>query len=99
MVRHIIIWDFDERLNETEKKTQAEIIKKGLEGLKGIVPGLKEIKVHTELLSSSNGDIMLDSVFESREALAGYQTHPEHLKVAAVVKSVTSHRSCADIEI
>ena len=51
------------------------------------------------LLDSSKGDILLDSAFESREALAAYQTHPKHLAAAAVVKSVTVHRSCADIEI
>ena len=99
MVRHVIIWDLDEGLSAAEKQSKKAEIKKGLEALAGVVPGLTEIHVYTDLLDSSKGDLMLDSVFESREALAGYQTHPAHLKAAAIVRSVAVHRSCADLEI
>ena len=97
MVRHVIIWDLKEDLSDKES-VKAEI-KQKLEALKGVVPGLTEIHVYTDLLDSSKGDLMLDSVFENREALAGYQTHPAHLKAAAIVRSVAVHRSCADLEI
>ena len=97
MVRHVIIWDLKEGLADRES-VKAEI-KQKLEALGGVVPGLAEIHVYTDLLDSSKGDLMLDSLFESREALAGYQIHPEHLKAAEVVRGATSHRSCADIEI
>ncbi|SDB34715.1 Stress responsive A/B Barrel Domain [Ruminococcaceae bacterium FB2012] len=97
MVRHVIIWDLKEGLTDRES-VKAEI-KQKLEALAGVVPGLAEIHVYTDLLDSSKGDLMLDSLFESREALAGYQIHPEHLKAAEVVRGAASHRSCADIEI
>ena len=97
MVRHVIIWDLKEGLADRES-VKAEI-KQKLEALGGVVPGLAEIHVYTDLLDSSKGDLMLDSLFESREALAGYQIHPEHLKAAEVVRGATSHRSCAAIEI
>ena len=97
MVRHVIIWDLKEDLADKES-VKAEI-KQKLEALGGVVPGLAEIHVCTDLLDSSKGDIMLDSLFESREALAGYQIHPEHLKAAEVVRRAVSHRSCADFEI
>lgn len=99
MIRHVIIWNFKEELTDSEKTAYAAEIKEKLEALKGVVPGLEEIVVRTGLLGSSNGDIMLDSMFESEEALSGYQTHPEHLKAAALVRSVTAHRSCADFEV
>ena len=97
MVKHIIIWNFKDELSAEERADYAAKIKAGLEGLKGVIDGLTDIKVYTEALPSSNGDLMLDSTFVSKEALAGYQTNPEHLKVAAVVRSVTAHRSCFDM--
>lgn len=99
MVKHIIIWQFKDELTDDEKVKYAAEIKSGLEGLKGIVPGLVDIKVGTEFLESSNGDLMLDSTLESEEALKGYQVNPDHLKVANVVRSVTKSRSCVDFKI
>ena len=99
MVRHIIIWDLKDGFSDAEKQSIKAEIKEKLEALGGVVPGLAEIHVHTDLLGSSKGDLMLDSLFESKEALAGYQIHPEHLKAAEVVRGAVSHRSCADFEI
>lgn len=99
MVKHIIIWNFKEDLTAADKARYAAEIKAGLEGLMGRIDGLAEIKVYTEGLPSSNGDLMLDSTFVSKEALEGYQSNPEHLKVAAIVRSVTAHRSCFDMMI
>lgn len=99
MVRHVIIWDLNDSLSAEEKQSAKAEIKEKLEALKGVVPGLAQIQVHTDLLDSSKGDLMLDAVLESREALAAYQIHPAHLKAAQTVRSVTSHRSCADFEI
>ena len=42
----------------------------------------EEIKVNTERLASSSGDAMLDSLFESEEALKGYSSNPLHVEVA-----------------
>ncbi|MBR1393149.1 MAG: Dabb family protein [Ruminococcus sp.] len=99
MIRHIIIWDLDPELTAEDSQAKKAEIKQGLEALVGVVPGLVSMSVRTDLLGSSKGDVLLDSVFESEAALAAYQTHPKHLAAAAVVKSVAVHRSCADIEI
>ncbi len=99
MVKHIILWT----LKEYSEKEKAEIkkgIKEGLEGLKGKIDGLVDIKVYTEGLPSSNADLMLDSTFESVEALKGYAVHPEHVAVAdGFVRPYTAVRSCLDFEI
>ena len=101
MVKHIILWTLKPELTEEEKKIVKEGIKAGLEGLKGKVPGLLDIKVHIDgRLSSSNADVMLDSTLESPEALKGYAQHPEHLAVAnGKVRPYTMTRSCLDFEI
>ena len=99
MVKHIIIWNFKSELSDSEKTAAAEKIKMGLEGLSGKINGLTDIKVQNKLLDSSNGDIMLDSTFTDEGSLKGYQTNPEHLKVAGFVRSVTESRKCVDFEL
>ncbi len=94
MVKHIIIWNLKEEYNNLEIKNG---IKQEIEGLMGVVPGLLEIKVETTPLTSSNGDVMLYSVFEDEEALKGYAVHPEHVKVAdTFVRPYTKSRACFD---
>ncbi len=94
MVKHIILWKLKSEFNNDEVKMG---IKKNLEGLLGKIDGLKEIKVQTETLASSNVDVMLYSVFENEEALGGYAVHPEHVKVAdTFVRPFTETRSCID---
>lgn len=100
MVKHVIIWNLKDEYSEIQKNEIKATIKKQLEGLKGKIPGLLEIKVQTEKLDSSKGDLMLDSTFESVDALKGYSVHPLHVEVAnTYVRPYTAHRSCLDFEI
>jgi len=74
--------------------------KKGLEGLKGQIPGLVEIKVNTNGLASSNADLMLDSTFEDEASLKAYSVHPAHVAVAdGKVRPYTASRTCLDYEV
>ena len=88
-------------MSDSEKESVKKGIKDGLEGLKGKIPGLIDIKVNTEgRLVSSTADLMLDSTFENDEALKGYSKHPEHVAVAdSKVRPYTSSRSCFDFEV
>lgn len=100
MVKHVIIWTLKDEYSADEKKKIAAEIKEGLEGLKGVVPGIVEIKVNTDGLASSNGDLMLDSVFENEDALKGYSVHPAHVVVAdGKVRPFAKIRSCFDYEV
>lgn len=100
MIKHVIIWNLDEKLNESEKETIKENIKINLEGLIGKIPGMTEIKVITNGLTSSTGDLMLNSAFESEEALKNYAKNPLHNEVAdKFVRPYTSQRSCYDFEV
>ena len=88
-------------MSDSEKESVKKGIKDGLEGLKGKIPGLIDIKVNTEgRLTSSTADLMLDSTFENAEALKGYSKHPEHVAVAdSKVRPYTASRSCLDFEV
>ncbi|MBQ4373001.1 MAG: Dabb family protein, partial [Lachnospiraceae bacterium] len=83
-----------------EKQQVKAGIKEGLEGLAGKIPGMTEIHVYTNGLETSNADLMLDSTFESFEALKGYAVHPDHVAVAdGAVRPYTKLRSCLDFEV
>lgn len=100
MVKHIILWQLKDELVGAKKDAVKQGIKEGLEGLQGVVPGLTEIKVYTNGLSSSNADVMLDSTFVDEASLKGYAVHPEHVKVAdEKVRPYTKTRSCLDFEV
>ncbi len=100
MVKHVILWKLKEELSAEERQKIKEEIKAGLEGLQGIIPGLVEIKVQIEGLSSSNADLMLDSTFTDEEALKGYGIHPAHVEVAdRKVRPYTQIRLCLDFEL
>ena len=88
-------------MSDSEKESVKKGIKDGLEGLKGKIPGLIDIKVNTEgRLASSTADLMLDSTFENAEALKGYSKHPAHVAVAdSKVRPYTASRSCLDFEV
>ena len=88
-------------MSDSEKESVKKGIKDGLEGLRGKIPGLIDIKVNTEgRLASSTADLMLDSTFENAEALKGYSKHPEHVAVAdSKVRPYTASRSCLDFEV
>ena len=98
MVKHVILWKLKDDIAD---KAQVKAgIKSGLEGLKGVVPGLVDIIVRTEGLASSNADVMLDSTFEDEAALKGYSIHPAHVAVADTkVRPFTQTRLCLDFEV
>ncbi|MBQ3791268.1 MAG: Dabb family protein [Lachnospiraceae bacterium] len=100
MVKHVILWTLKDEFSDEEKGKIRQGIKEGLEGLKGKVPGIVDIRVNIHGLASSNADLMLDSTFESAEALKAYSVHPEHVAVADTkVRPYTKIRSCLDYEI
>lgn len=98
MVKHMIIWKLRDSLED--KVRRAEEIKVALERLVGEVDGLLEMHILTDGLDSSSGDVMMDSLFESRDALKAYSSHPKHLAVAnGVVRPSVEVRLSFDYEI
>ena len=100
MVKHVILSNLKDEYSAEEKQKIAQGIKDGLEGLAGKIPGLIDIRVNIAPLASSNCDVMLDSSFETEEALKGYAVHPAHVAVAdGAVRPYTKSRVCMDYEV
>ena len=99
MVKHVILWTLKEEFSDAQKADIKKGIKEGLEGLKGQIPGMIDIKVNINPLASSNCDLMLDSSFEDEASLKGYAVHPAHVAVAdGKVRPYTASRVCMDYE-
>jgi heme-degrading monooxygenase HmoA len=97
MVRHIVAWNYAEGFTMEENRKNAEAMKKELENLKNLIDGIVSIEVLTNPIDTSDSDLLLDSVFESEEALKAYTIHPEHVRVGTnFVKPVTRNRKCID---
>ena len=100
MVKHIILWQLKDELSDIQKAGVRDGAKRGLEGLKGKIKGLTDIKVYISPLETSNCDMMLEATFESFEALKGYSVNPLHQDVAnAKVRPYISNRVCMDYNV
>ena len=98
MVKHMIIWKMQESVEN--KAAAAAEIKAALEGLVGKIEGLVEMKILTECYGCSAGDVMMDSTFESVDALARYQKHPLHQGIAnELVRPSMVERLSFDFEV
>lgn len=100
MVKHVIIWNLKDTLTDQEKQSVKLAAKQNLEALVGKIDGLIDLKIEIDFLPTSSGEMMLDSTFESFEALKTYAIHPAHQAVAnEFVRPYTASRSCVDFEI
>ena len=98
MVRHIVSWKFKDGFSETENTQNALIIKEKLENLSKIIEGIVELKVYITDVSSSDKDLILNSLFVDEKALSEYQVHPEHKKAGTFIGTVLQDRVCIDYE-
>ncbi|MDD4735143.1 MAG: Dabb family protein [Kiritimatiellae bacterium] len=100
MIKHIVIWKLSGAQEDVCRKANAIKMRKLLEELNGRIPGLVNLEVGFDFSETdASGDIALYSEFVSREALAAYQTHPDHLAAASFVKSVACDRRIIDYEV
>jgi len=98
MVKHVIIWSLKEDI--ADKAGLISEIKEKLEALVGKIEGLLEMKIITNGLPSSKGDLMLDSTFVDEAALKYYASHPEHVAIAdGLVRPNVASRAAYDYEI
>ena len=98
MVRHIVMWRLkDEALGNT-KESNAQKMKADLEALNGRIPGMLSLEVGFNY-NGGDFDLALTSVHESREALAVYNDHPEHVVIKKFVGQVVSQRAACDYDM
>lgn len=97
MFKHIVLWKLEEVAQGNTKDENALQIKKMLEALLGKIDGLLHLEVGIDN-NPKNFDVVLYSKFVSKEALAVYDAHPEHVKCKDFIKKVIVERIACDYE-
>lgn len=81
MIKHIVMWNVRGE-TAAERNAAAQFVKSRFEELVGRIPGLLRMEIG---LDSSRVDYACDMVlyseFDSAASLAGYGSHPEHLRI------------------
>ena len=98
MIRHIVSWNYKSGFSPDQNKENALRIKKELEDLIWKIDGIIELQVYTDVLASSNRDIVLNSLFESEEVLDAYHINPAHKAIASFIDLVMQDRICVDCD-
>lgn len=99
MLIHIVLWKLKENAGGKTREENAVELKHRLEALKGLIPQIVELKVGFDFRQPAPSfEVCLDSMFKDAQGLESYQKHPEHQKVVAFVKEVTSERASIDYE-
>ena len=96
MVRHIVSWNFREDITEDRRAELYAYFKEAFPALKGKIPGILKVEIAAPPLASSTKDMVLYVEMEKPEDIPVYANHPEHLKVAGVVRANFKDRCAAD---
>lgn len=98
-IRHIVMWNV--RGDDAAARARnVALLKSGFESLRGRVPGLLHLEVGVDESRVDYAcDVVLLSEFDSREALAAYAQHPEHLRVRQALGDLRSARHQVDYEV
>ena len=96
MIVHIVMFKF----KQEKKQDNILLVKEALEGLVKKIPELKCLEVGIDFNQSERAfDLSLYSTFNTKNDLKVYATHPVHLEVVALIKSVTSESKVVDYEV
>ena len=100
MIVHIVFWRLLEQAGGRSKQENALEIKKRFEAMRPIMPGLLRLDFGIDFAGTDqSSDVALYTEFESRAALAAYQTHQAHKDIVAFIADLRSERRVVDYEI
>lgn len=99
MIKHIVMWNVRGD-NSVARARNLALLKAEFESLRGRVPGLLQLEVGVDESRIDYAcDVVLYTEFASREALAAYGTHPEHLRVKQALGDLRTARHQVDYEV
>lgn len=99
MIRHIVTWKLKAE-DAAGKAESAAVIKAELEALVPLIDELLTLEVRAnEAYFETNWDVVLVADYDSLAGLDAYQVHPEHQRVAAIVREHVSARASVDFEL
>lgn len=99
MIRHIVMWKISDNTDTKLYEEQKPVLRDSFNNLYKLIPEIKhiEFRENVKLDDSLNYDLALLVEFDSLEELNVYISHPEHLKLVAIIKSLNLQRACIDL--
>lgn len=99
MIQHLVMWKLVD-MSDGDRAAIIERFARELGALVGVVPGLVSVSLTPDIRDvESNMDVSLISVHESRDALATYQSHPDHVAIGAWWGPLVVQRGAVDSEV
>lgn len=99
MIRHIVMVTVNGQTQD-EKNQQTLKAATMLEGLVGVIPGLRKMSVFANVIDApNNSDFVLVADFDDDRALEAYMTHPAHLEVLDYIGTIRVDRAAIDIDL
>ena len=99
MLKHIVMWNVRGDDAATRARHIAQV-KTAFESLQGRVPGLLHVEIGVDESRVDYAcDVVLYTEFDSREALAAYAEHPEHLRVKRALGNLRIARHQVDYDV
>jgi len=96
MIQHVVFFKFKPETSEE----QVDAIADGLSGLPELIDEIRGFVFGRDVIRSERSyDFALVSTFDDLAALDRYQVHPEHQKVAALIKAAAQSVVAVDFEI
>jgi hypothetical protein len=95
MLTHIVIWKYYSDVEQEVREGHVAMLR----GLRSFIPELESLEVGFDVLNLPRSyDTGLVAIFQNRAGLEAYTVHPEHIKVAALGKSISEHVASVDFE-
>ena len=99
MIQHLVVWKLVP-MPDSERESTVARFRTDLQALVGVVPGLRSVSLTADIREvESNFDVALVSVHDSREALATYQSHPDHVAIGTWWGPLVAQRGAVDSEV
>ncbi|NLF03713.1 MAG: Dabb family protein [Actinomycetales bacterium] len=97
MIRHIVLFTLQGD-DDAARAAATERLRESLEPLVGVIPGLRSLRLDADGSGvAGHWHAALTSEHDSWEALAGYQSHPDHQRVLReVIPQVALDKAVVD---
>jgi heme-degrading monooxygenase HmoA len=100
MIKHIVMWKLKDFAEGADRAINAVKMKEKLDSCAKVAPGTLAFEVALAQPGlEATYDVVLYSVFESKEALEAYAEHPTHQAIKPFIGAVREARQCMDFEI
>jgi quinol monooxygenase YgiN len=98
-LRHVVSWKLADR-DPAALDRDAARAAEALGTLPALVPGIRSFQVGRDVVRSARShDLVLIADFDDRAALDAYDAHPEHQRVAALVRGLVASAASVDFEV